>query len=349
MTAFADGQENEPTVDAAAKTVTVSNEDQFMVISEYSNSSADSKQYPRTFSGWTVVISADLDMTGRQWKPLLNFYGSMTGKVGDRTNATISNMTVSVNENAGLCGNSANGKFSYLTIAYSTFETTKTGNNVGNYAGAFSGNGFTSSFDNCHVISSTIKGNRFVGGITGYCYGNITNCTVTSDGERRTSISAASNGNYGTRRYCGDNVGGIVGFMGEGSMKVLGCKVDDAEIKGTRQVAGIAGLAEYGNTVQGNYVSNVTLYGSLGVDDTLLSKTTASVGGVVGQVQGGDSMITITDNYVGPNVNISRGGLTNNFCGWVLGDRLRATSNAQLDCTNNHLIGSIELPEIGSN
>lgn len=350
FTAFAT-ESTEPVADATAKTVTVSNEDQFMSISAYSNSDADSKVYPRTFSGWTVIIADDLDMTGYTWQPLVNFNGSMTGKTDSRGSATISHVTVSVPEKAGLCANSANGTFSYLTIANSSFVTTQSGQDIGNYAGAFAANGFTSKFEYCHVVDTIVTGNRFVGGITGYCYGNITGCTVKAvNGE--TIISAALNGNssliFNSRRKCGDNAGGIVGFMGEGNMKVTGCTVDGITVQGTRQVAGIAGIALYGNTVSGNFVYNTTIRATLATDN-LAIQTTASVGGVVGQIQPStDTVITITGNTVGEDTTIARTNGSTKYCGWLLGDAERATDANQYDVTGNYCEITTSLPIVGN-
>lgn len=337
FTAFATDS-TEPVADLVAKTVTVSNEDQFMAISNYSNGAGETKDYPRTFSGWTVIIADDLDMTGYTWQPLVNFYGSMTGKTDSRGSATISHVTVSVPEKAGLCANSANGTFSYLTIANSSFVTTQSGEDIGNYAGAFAGNGFTSKFDNCHVVDTVVTGNRFVGGITGYCYCDITDCTVTGSD---TVISASFNGNVLTRPHCGDNAGGIVGFMGEGSMKVTGCRVEDIKVQGSRQVAGIAGIALYGNTVNGNTVKNVTLTASWSIN-TPIRNTTVAVGGILGQINPGSTVITINGNTV-ENLTVVRTHGNNNYCGWLLGDITRGDNYT---ATGNTYVGTPSLPRI---
>lgn len=325
--------------DVQGKEIIVNSVEELKWVSAYSNGDiATVDNIPVTFAGYTIKITKDIENIG-EWKPLVNFNGNMTGVLkDDESTPVLSEINVSVPENAGLCGNSANGKISNLTIANSSFVTTQSGNDIGNNAGAFAGNGFTSSFENCHVIDTIVTGNRFVGGITGYCYGNIIDCTVKGSG---TVVSASFNGGLITNRYCGDNAGGIVGFMGEGNMKVTGCTVEGIKVQGSRQVAGIAGIALYGNTVSGNTVKDVTLVASWATNISVRN-TTAAVGGILGQIQPGSTVITIDGNKV-EGLTVERTHGNNNYCGWLLGDDTRGTNYT---ATNNTYVGTPSLPEI---
>lgn len=210
---------------------------------------------------------------------------------------------------------------------------------MANYAGAFAASGFTSSFENCHVLDTIVTGNRFVGGITGTCYGDITNCTVVGTAEGKTVISAALNRSLLSQS--GDNVAAIVGLMGEGSMRISGCTVNGVSVQGTRQVAGIAGVAQYGNFIENNTVSNTTLHATATNAGSFFNRS-AAAGGVVGQIQPGDSIITITNNTV-DNLTVTRGGSTMHYCGWLIGDITRGTNYT---ATGNSYVGTPSLPEI---
>lgn len=45
-------------------TITITTPEQFKDLSDYSNGSGEIRDYQRDFSGWTIVIANDLDMTG---------------------------------------------------------------------------------------------------------------------------------------------------------------------------------------------------------------------------------------------------------------------------------------------
>lgn len=300
--------------DDAGNTITISTPTQFKDLSDYSNGSGEVRDYPRDFSGWKVVIANDINMTGYTWQPIANFNGDMQGSIKeDGSTTTISYLTVTASEKAGLCANSANGTFSNLTIANSSF--TNTNKSSGAYAGAFAANGFTSDFLNCDVKNTTIEGVRFVGGVTGYSYGNITDCDVTD-------CIVKTNANIlGQIAGYGDNIGGIVGILCEGHSTVSNCHVKDTNVSGLRQVGGIAGAVMYGNTVKACSVYG----GSVAATGNNRSEgATACAGGIVGQLAsqavGEANAITITGNKVGANVNIS-----GKVAGWAVGD---ATSRA---------------------
>ncbi len=333
VTAFAATNDTQLTVDETAKTITVSTPAQFKAISEYSNSSADTEAYPRTFANWTVIIANDLDMTGISWTPLKDFNGNMQGTLKeDGTTPVISHLTVTSSEKAGLCANSSNGLFSDLTISDSTFKTTDT--TSGAYAGAFAANGFTSDFVNCNVQNTTVEGVRFVGGVVGYSYGNITDCDVTN-------CEVKTNADFWAQvAGRGDNIGGVVGLLCEGSMTVIDCDVTGTNITGLRQVAGIAGGVMYGNTIRNCNVSNCEIKAT---GSNRSGGATACAGGIVGQLasQAAGQPITITGNTVAADVTIS-----GKVVGWAVGDASsRAVDGSTYTISNTYGNGT-ETPSI---
>ncbi len=341
MSAFA--AETAPAYDPSAKTITITNAEDMRWLSTYDGSI---NGMPATFAGWTINIVNDIDLGNVAWTPIADFRGKMVGVTEvEGGTRTISNLSVNVEtEGAGLCAKSGGGaRFENLTISNSNIHTTKP------YAGAFIGNGFTSTFVNCHTFNTGVYGQRWVGGIVGFNYGSITNCSVKADKE--TVISAQLNvNNILDPDGGGDNVGGIVGQIGEGSFVISGCTVDGVKVKASRQAGGIAGMAMYQNVVKECKVYNTDIsvtatrdlaFGSVG--------RTAAIGGIVGQIQpSAGTVVTITGNTVGSGTTIARTNGSTRYCGWVLGDATRAKGDTSLyNVSGNICEITTSLNEIG--
>ncbi len=206
------------------KTITVSNAAELKWLSDYSNSSTDYKGIPHTFLGYTINITKDIVYDESTWTPIADFRGTMTGHIDNENGyVTISGLHVNVTgEGAGFCAKtSGNAVFNNIKIADSSFYAS------GRYAGAFIGNGFVSTYTNCHAENVTVSGTRFVGGITGTTYGNVTNCSVTGN----TTVTAR-----GTSLLSGgDNAGGIVGLVGENGTRISGCTIYGITVTAARQ------------------------------------------------------------------------------------------------------------------
>lgn len=336
-------------VDPNTKTITIANPTDMRWLSTYDGSI---EGLDATFVNWTINIVDDIDLNNVPWTPIANFRGKMIG-VTDVENGTrtISNLKVNVTDvnaaGAGLCAKSGGGaRFENLKISDSEITSSVA------YAGAFIGNGFTSYFENCHTVNTSVHGDRFVGGIVGFNYGGIKNCSVTATNNETVISAKLISGRYAYLQNSGDNVGGIVGQIGEGNFFITGCTVDGIKVEATRQVGGIAGMAMYENTVSGCTVSNTNISACLERDFTLLGNTqsrTAAVGGVVGQIQPhADTEITITANTVGPNTTITRTTGSTAYCGWVLGDATRVTDASQYNTAGNICDITTSLPIVGN-
>ena len=92
-----------------------------------------------------------------------------------------------------------------------------------------------------------------VGGITGYTYGDVTGCSLEADDDSYVKAS------YVQADLEGDNVGGLVGYKGEGKSSISGCNISNIAVSGVRKVGGILGIMMYGNTVSDCMVSNVSV------------------------------------------------------------------------------------------
>lgn len=314
FTAFAADTDVATRPDIDGKIISVDSIGDLKWLSDYSyQETATETGIPVNFAGCTVKITGDILDVG-SFKPIKQFNGNMEGAVEGKAYATISGLTVNeTSGGAGLCAKSASGTFKKLIIADSTIHTDDA------YAGAFSGNGFTSSFNDCKTINVKVTGKRFVGGITGSGYGSITNCEVTSDETGVASVEANNPRASLLSLEDGDNIGGIVGYMGEGRMTIFECTVDGVTILGARQVGGISGFENYGNTIDHCYVYNSTL--SANGTGFALSNRTPNVGGIVGQFGAGTSTqwMTVTNNTV-ENVDIYQSLAGTSYIGWAVGD-----------------------------
>ena len=238
-------------------------------------------------------------------------------------------------DGAGFCAKTSGGAvFNNIKIADSSFYAS------GRYAGAFIGNGFISTYTNCYAENVTVSGTRFVGGITGTTYGNVTNCSVTGN----TTVTAR-----GTSLISGgDNAGGIVGLVGENATRISGCTIDGITVTASRQAGGIAGAAQYGNFIVNNTVKNSTIK-SVGTGFSF-SNTPPCAGGVVGQLAAASDaeLITVTGNTV-ENVTVTQAKTGTKHIGWLIGDADTRLNSSQYVISGNEYRGTTDLNEIGYN
>lgn len=264
FTAFAD--ESGFVVNTETKTATVSSVEGLKTLAENVNDG-------NSYSGYTITLTEDIDLAGVEWTPIgadgKPFQGTFDGG-----NHIISNLTIN-NENlvyAGLFGSCSSNPGEIRNVNLNNVSI-KAKSNIGAIAGA----SFTTKVTDCKVTGLVqLEGNYKVAGISGgHTYGKVTNCSVN-----------ASDGSYIKATYTGndlegDNVGGIVGLLGEGSSVVTGCSVYNVAISGVRKVGGIAGFAYSGNTISNCTVENVTVsYNGENVPSDY-SKVFA-IGGIVG-------------------------------------------------------------------
>ena len=202
------------------------------------------------YAGYTVKLTANVDLGRFMWTPINGFTGTFDGG-----NYTVSNLKVYSEDKSGvgfgLFGNSSATAIKNIKIHNASV--------YGNSAvAALIGKCFTTKIDNAHVDGliqigvTTNSGynpnynSSYFGVIAGHGYPTITNCTVK--------------GANGSAVVGGRQVGGIVGFMSE-TMKdaVLNCEVENIKLVGSRCVGGIAGWLHYMGNVRRCSVKNVTL------------------------------------------------------------------------------------------
>jgi len=158
-------------------------------------------------------------------------------------------------------------------------------NSLNNSVGLFSVISSNVHLMNLNIINANINGKQNVGGISGICYGNISNCFVNG------TINGQS------------NVGGIVGYLdstkGLSSGTVSHCK-SNVDVSGSDYVGGLIG-----NSFGGN-IRNCTTVGIA----TGYAKYYGGVGGILG---GGSAYLEFSNSSMIVKGSDSVGGLVGTF------------------------------------
>ena len=247
-----------------------------------------------TYKGKTVMLGADIDLCNMEWTPIGNSTNKFQGTF-DGNNKTVSNLSITGNSSyVGLFGYTTGGEIKNLTV-----ENAKVSGYLG--VGVVAGSPYTSDYTNITVTGHVeVNGMAYVGGVGGRnAYADWTNITVAVDD---TSYVKADSVEDGTayRTY----VGGVVGFMGEGSQKVTNVKSNIDVIGSTIDVGGIVGIAYYGNTFE-----NVTCTGDVTITGAAEAADAEELGGIAGVWNNGGADVTFTDcSFTGKlTANITEG------------------------------------------
>ena len=205
--------------------------------------------------GINITLTADIDLSGIDWTPIGIDYNHQYTGTFDGGDHTITGLTVTgSNEYAGLFGRiGSGGKVMNVKLEGVQIES-----------------------DN--EMSA-------VGGVVGYSYGNIENCSVSG------SVSSNS------------TAGGVVGAQLSGS--ITGCNTS-ATVKGVTYAGGIAGYTNGGGSLTGCYAT-----GSISVENN--TTNAAWAGGVVGS----NGSSTLTACYATGSVTSSGSGTI--YAGGVTG------------------------------
>lgn len=233
-----------------------------------------------SYSGKYIKLNADIDLNNEEWLPIGyknndTFNGNFDGGEHTISNLKITKTTENVSDSnrLGVFGKMIGGSISNLTVE----NVDITGSW---YVAAIVGDAFTGTVNNCHVKGDlAIDGYWDCGFITGEGYAKISNCTVT--GNDGSYISSAEGG----------NIGGIIGFRGEGNIITENCSVTNVSITAADGAGGIAGSIHYGNTVSGCTVESIEV--------SVTDEDAESVGLIGGRCEGTESSpATLSGNTV---------------------------------------------------
>ena len=157
-----------------------------------------------------ITLTADIDLTGKDWTPIGTDYDNSYKGTFDGGGHTITGLTVTTNDQFV-------GLFGYLNRAGTVKNVVMEG---------------------VQITSNQIYGGS-IGGVVGYSWGTIENCSVSG------SVSGTV------------YVGGVVGAQWGGS--ITGCS-SSATVKGTVDVGGVAGQTNSSATLTACYATgNVTI------------------------------------------------------------------------------------------
>lgn len=250
-----------------------------------------------TYDGEYVELTGDINLSGIEWSPIGNSTNKFLGTF-DGGNYTISNLVVSVEtNNAGLFGFASVIKNVKLNNANVTGVVC-----VGALVGELESS--VGTVDNCHVSGIiNIKGENSVGGLAGKGYANIKNSSVDG-GAASTSFVY---GEAGTTEE-GDNVGGIIGHLGEGNtLGVTNCIAKNITVKGTRKVGGIVGTTARANDYVGNTVDGLIIECTATEEYANKNASTTTIGGIIGNYFGTATEGGILEDSTVKNISFNVG------------------------------------------
>ena len=209
----------------------------------------DSVNSGNTYKGITVYLAADIDLGSEEWTPIGTSANSFKG-IFDGNGKTISNLVINGGSTSdqGFFGRTDNGEVKNLTI-----NNAKVSGRLN--VGVVAGTPYTTKYTNIKVTGHVeVNGMAYVGGVGGKnAYANWTDITVDVDSTSYVKANSVENGNA-YRTY----VGGVIGFIGEGSHTFKNISSNIKVIGSTCDIGGLFGIAHYGNNFE-----NVTFTGSV--------------------------------------------------------------------------------------
>ena len=261
-----------------------------------------------TYKGKTVKLMSKIDLANKEWTPIGNanntFQGTFNGQNFPISNLNVGESTLS---NVGLFGFTTDGSIKNVHVHNADVDGRL---NVGVIAGT----PYTSTYENIKVTGDvTVDGFAYVGGLFGKnVYANVNNLTVDVTEKSYVNANSVENG-VAYRTY----VGGVMGFVGEGSHVISNVRSNIDVLGSTIDVGGITGIAHYGNTFE-NCVSSgdVTLYSYEDYED---EGTQYEIGGIAGVWHNGGSDVTINNceftgtlKAINSNGEVFKGSFFNN-------------------------------------
>ena len=187
-----------------------------------------------SYSGKTVTLMNDIDMTGIDWIPVgqTGGYGAKTYFQGtfDGNGKTISNLTVTHWEEGTNSGEFyASGLFGFIDAAGATVK-------------------------NLTMDHANVTGSHWTAAIVGYLSGEISGCTVTNSSVVCTNKNKEANG---------DKAGLITGYINGTQGTVTNCTGSNSTVQAYRDAGQLVGAAK-STQVSGCTATNVTVTGTGG-------------------------------------------------------------------------------------
>ena len=213
----------------------------------------DSVKAGNNYAGKYVALAADIDLGNEDWAPIGFFTDNKDASddkpfkgVFDGQGKTISNLKIDKPEM------NAVGFFAYAESAFIKNLNVVNAEITGySQVAAIVGRPYSGcSISNCHVsgtIAITAK-YAYAGGIAGYGYLVVENCSVVGADTKGTITAVDRNA-----------VGGITAWLLEGVSKMTNCHVKNMALTGWTNVGGLTGFLHYNGVIDGCSVENVVL------------------------------------------------------------------------------------------
>ena len=197
-----------------------------------------------SFANTTIKLDRDLDLMDLNFIPVGNwdnvFEGDFDGQGHIIYNLCINDLAL---EGAGLIGVAQNAVIKGICVENVNIDAYS-------MVAAIVGSPYTGcTVSDCHVTGDVniVAEYAYAGGIVGYGYMNIDNCSVIADGTG-TIIAKERNA-----------VGGISAWLLEGDFSLTNCTVKNLNMTGWANIGGLTGFVHYNNLIDGCTVENVTL------------------------------------------------------------------------------------------
>lgn len=242
-----------------------------------------------------VKLNADIDLANEEWTPIGTSNAPFNG-IFDGGDHTISNLSVNTKEKAagkndvGFFGRTNNGEVKNLTI-----HNAKVSGRLN--VGVVAGTPYTTKYSNIKVTGHVeVDGMSYVGGMFGKnLYADATNLVMSVDEDSYVKADSVENGTA-YRTY----VGGIVGFMGEGSHTVSNVTSNIDVIGSTIDVGGITGIAHYNNTFV-----NCVCTGDVSIVNA--DEFELEIGGIAGVWHNGEGSVNFENCFHTGKLSLTKG------------------------------------------
>ena len=205
-----------------------------------------------SFAGVTVKLGGNIDLKNMNWAPIGYFVDDKNSTndapfkgVFDGQGYTIKNLYINAPELncVGLFGYAENSVFKNVTVenakiaGYSQVATI-----VGRpYKGC--------TISNCHVTGNIDLTAEFayVGGIAGYGYLDVDNCSVIADGMGKLTAKEKN------------AVGGITAWLLENGSSMTNCRAENLTLVGYSNIGGLTGFLHYDGVIDSCHAENINM------------------------------------------------------------------------------------------
>ena len=241
------------------------------------NGDAATGNAPVNFSGKTIALGADIDLSGRYWVPIGIAYSKSFRGIFDGNGKTVSGMTIGSSTNYssaypayGFFGMIVSGTIQNVNLTDAVIYSSVSGNE--NMTGGLAGFCEGGVLENCSVSGSIHAAggyNEDVGGLAGLCQLNSTVRNCSSSG------TVAADASYSG---CGCYVGGLVGFLGN-------LFIDASSVESSHSTADVSvsgGIPLAGGLVGITYDEEDTITASDAAGDVKTEGEWSTAGGLVG-------------------------------------------------------------------